>query len=84
MLCLAVVSWKRVKETVGMGWSEQYWEDEKSELEQPAPEPGSTSEDETQCQPATGRPADMYCAKSTRDRRRVFGFAPSTSDEAKS
>jgi hypothetical protein len=41
-----------------MGWSEKYWEDVKSELEQPATEPEPTSEDETLDQPAAGQPMD--------------------------
>ena len=42
-----------------MGWSEQYWEDVKSELEHPATESEPTGEDETLGRPATGQPADM-------------------------
>jgi hypothetical protein len=35
-----------------MGWSEQYWEDVKSELEEPATELEPTSEDATLDPPA--------------------------------
>ena len=41
-----------------MGWSEKYWEDVKSELEQSATEPEPTSEDETLGTPATGQSTD--------------------------
>jgi hypothetical protein len=51
-----------------MGWSEKYWEDVKSELEQSAAESEPTSEDDdldqpgtgpsATGQPATGRPTD--------------------------
>jgi hypothetical protein len=40
------------KETAAMGWSEQYWEDVKSELEEPATELEPTSEDATLDPPA--------------------------------
>jgi TDG/mug DNA glycosylase family protein len=41
-----------------MGWSEKYWEDVESELEQAVTEPEPTGEDETQGQPDTGQPTD--------------------------
>jgi hypothetical protein len=42
-----------------MGWSEKYWEDVRSELEQSAPEPGAASEDEPLGKPAVGQSADI-------------------------
>lgn len=41
-----------------MGWSEKYWEDVRSELEQPATEPEPTSEGETVGQPASDEPVE--------------------------
>jgi hypothetical protein len=51
-------SLKRAKETVGMGWSEKYWEDVKYELEQLTTEPELTGEDETLGQPAIEKPTE--------------------------
>ncbi len=42
-----------------MGWSEQYWEDVKSELEQSATESDPTSEDETLDQPLDATGAEL-------------------------
>jgi hypothetical protein len=42
-----------------MGWSEKYWEDVKSELEQAASESEPTSEDVTPGQPDATQPTDM-------------------------
>ena len=41
-----------------MGWSEKYWEDVKSELEQSALESEPTSENDTLDEPAPSQPAD--------------------------
>ena len=41
-----------------MGWSEKYWEDVKSELEQSATGSKPTSEDDTLDQPSPGQPLD--------------------------
>ena len=41
-----------------MGWSEKYWEDIESELEQSVTESEPTSEDETLGQPGIGQPTD--------------------------
>ena len=45
-----------------MGWSEKYWEDVRSELEQSATASEPTSEDETLDQPAPGKPAPRLSA----------------------
>jgi hypothetical protein len=42
-----------------MGWSEQYWEDVKSELQQAAAEPEPIGEGETLDQPLASPPADV-------------------------
>jgi hypothetical protein len=42
-----------------MGWSEQYWEDVKSELQQSAAEPEQIGEEETLDHPLASAPADV-------------------------
>jgi hypothetical protein len=42
-----------------MGWSEQYWEDVKSELQQSAAEPEPIGEEENLDQPLASAPVDV-------------------------
>jgi hypothetical protein len=60
------LSCEHAKETAEMGWSEQYWEDAKAELEQPATESEPTSEDDTLGRPAAGQPTDSTAGTSSR------------------
>jgi hypothetical protein len=62
MLC-ADGSTEGARETAEMGWSEKYWEDVKSELEQTAIESEATSEDVAVDQPAPDQPADATGAE---------------------
>jgi len=56
MLCVGAPR-ETATETAQMGWSEKYWEDVESELEQSAAESEPTSEDRTLEQPGPEEPA---------------------------